>query len=108
MSFDIPEIHVADGSREAQILEAIMARDHVTTEEAVRSILRTAAMPQKIRSHSVTKPSSEPAPLSDYEIDQLARLGKTFGLLADVSDEQIARVEADINELKLEGLPTRG
>lgn len=40
MSFDIPPLHIPDNSREAQVIQAIMIRDQVTAEEAVRAALR--------------------------------------------------------------------
>lgn len=39
MTFDIP-LHIPDNSREAQVIEAIMNRDHVSPEEAIRAALR--------------------------------------------------------------------
>ena len=43
MSFDIPQIHIADNSVEAQVIEAIVNRDHITPEEVVRRALRGMA-----------------------------------------------------------------
>lgn len=34
------EINIADNSQEAQVLASIVSRDHVSPEEAVRSVLR--------------------------------------------------------------------
>jgi hypothetical protein len=42
MSFDIPQLHIADDSPEAQAVEHVMHAQHLTAEEAVRSILRSA------------------------------------------------------------------
>ncbi len=45
MSFDISNLHIADGSPEGQVVEAIISRDHVSPEEAVRRALRQLALP---------------------------------------------------------------
>jgi hypothetical protein len=42
MSYDIRNLHIAEDSPEGHVISAVMARDHVTPEEAVRSILRRA------------------------------------------------------------------
>ena len=42
MSFDIPPLHIPDNSLEARAIEAIISRDHVSPEEAVRRVLRDA------------------------------------------------------------------
>ncbi len=42
MSFDIPQLHIADNSPEAQMIRDVIARDHVTVEEAVLKIIRSA------------------------------------------------------------------
>lgn len=43
MSFDIPQLHFPGNSPEAQVIEAIINRDHVSPEEAVRRALRGIA-----------------------------------------------------------------
>ncbi|HEY3783245.1 MAG TPA: hypothetical protein VGL56_19370 [Fimbriimonadaceae bacterium] len=42
MSYDIPQIHIPDNSPEAKAIDFIVTHDHVTPEEAVRTILRRA------------------------------------------------------------------
>ena len=42
MSFDIPLLHIPDNSPEARAVESVMLTQHVSAEEAVRSILRSA------------------------------------------------------------------
>jgi hypothetical protein len=42
MGFDIPHIHVPDNSPEAQAVEQVMHSQHVSAEDAVLSILRSA------------------------------------------------------------------
>ena len=49
VSFDIPQIHIADNSPEARVIEAIMNRDHVSPEEVVRRALRGLALEQSTR-----------------------------------------------------------
>lgn len=39
MSFDIPQFVIADNSPEAEVIEAIISRDHVSVEEVVRRAL---------------------------------------------------------------------
>jgi hypothetical protein len=43
MSFDIPQIHIPDNSPEAQVLEAIISREHVSPEQVVLRALREMA-----------------------------------------------------------------
>ena len=43
MSFDIPQLHFADHSPEAQVVERVMQVEHLGPAEAVRYILRNAA-----------------------------------------------------------------
>jgi hypothetical protein len=43
MSYVIRNLHIEPDSPEGQGLEAIIARDHVTPEEAVRKLLREAS-----------------------------------------------------------------
>ncbi len=40
MSFDISNLHIADDSPEGRVLEAIVNRDQITPEEAIRRVLR--------------------------------------------------------------------
>lgn len=47
MSFDIPQIHIPDDSPEAQVMEAIISRDHVSPEDVVRRALRQMAIQTK-------------------------------------------------------------
>lgn len=47
MSFDIPEIHFPDNSQEAQVMEAIMRREHLTAEEIVRMAIRMLGLVAK-------------------------------------------------------------
>ena len=47
MPFDIPNLHIEQNSREGQNLQAIIERDHVTPEEAIRRALRHPALVQK-------------------------------------------------------------
>lgn len=47
MSFDISNLHIEQDSLEGQNLQAIIARDHVTAEEAVRRALRHPAVARK-------------------------------------------------------------
>ncbi len=48
MSFDIPSMHIADNSPEAEAVERVMLAQHVGAEEAVRRILRSAqTVPQE-------------------------------------------------------------
>jgi hypothetical protein len=47
MSFDIPQIHIPDNSPEALAVEHVMNAQHMTAEEAVRSILRSAKPAQE-------------------------------------------------------------
>jgi len=49
MSFDIPQLHIADNSPEARAVEHVMLAQHVSAEEAVRSILRSAQPAAKER-----------------------------------------------------------
>jgi len=43
MDFDIQSMHIEDGSPEGRVIEAIVKRDHITPEEAIRVGLRELA-----------------------------------------------------------------
>ena len=47
MPFDIPNLHIEQNSREGQNLQAIIQRDHVSPEEAIRRALRNPAVALK-------------------------------------------------------------
>ena len=47
MAFDIPNLHIEQNSPEGQNLQAIIQRDHVSPEEAIRRALRHPAVAQK-------------------------------------------------------------
>jgi len=44
MNYDIAQLHITDNSPEAQAIETIVNRDHVSPEEAVRRALRHPAL----------------------------------------------------------------
>lgn len=104
MSLDIP-IHFHENSPEARAIQAIVARDHISPEEVVRrAVMGLVGPPTSL--FPPDKPKVVP-PLSEDEIRQLDSLGKTFGLLADVPDEDIDRMAETIRQTKQEGFPPR-
>jgi hypothetical protein len=107
VSFDFP-IHIADNSPEAQVLEAIVTREHVSPEEVIRRAIRGLAIPPATAEAKTRKRKAKTVPpLSDDELRQLDGFGKTFGLLADVPDEEIDLIAASIRGMKREGFQPR-
>ena len=109
MSFDILNLHLADNSPEAGVIEGIVSREHVSPEEAVRRALRgVASTTRTVRPRPPKRRiAQEVEPLTNEELGQLEALGKTFGLVADVPDEEIDRMAASIRRMKREGFSNR-
>jgi len=75
MSFDIPQMHIAGNSIEARNLEAIIDRDHVTVEEAVRQALRTVEVkPAAHRKPATERQVQSVAPVTELELQQFREL----------------------------------
>jgi hypothetical protein len=74
MPFDIPNLRIEQNSREGQNLQAIMQRDHVSPEEAIRRALRHPALVQEMPGQEMIGlfASEEDRVLMD-EVMQLAR-----------------------------------
>lgn len=45
MSFDFSNLHIESGSPEGQVIQAIVEREHVAPEEALRRALRQVGQP---------------------------------------------------------------
>lgn len=94
MSFDFPATIRQDIQQYAQ-------EEHITTEEAALKIVQAGL--KTIRRKAATETLD-----IDDQIRQLKVLAPgTFGLLEDVPDEQIKRMEATIRRMKRERFPTR-
>ena len=108
MSFDIPQMHIPDNSTEARILEAIIDRDHVTVEEAVRRALRAVEFKPEAPIKSAPKRNDQSvAPVTDQELQQFKELYPGLGLLDDVTDEQWDRILKGARKLNKEGFSPR-
>jgi len=108
MSFDIPQMRIPDNSTEARILEAIIDRDHVTVEEAVRRALRTVEVKPAAPKKSATKRQAQSvAPVTDQELKQFKELYPGLGRLDDVTDEQWDRILKGACKMNKEGFPRR-
>jgi len=94
MSYDFPVTIQQDIQQYAQA-------EHITAEEAVLKIIQVGLK-------SIRRKAQKVAPLSDDELNQLKVLAPgTFGLLEDVPDEQIKRMDATIRRTKRERFPAR-
>ena len=92
MSFDFPAAILQDIQQYAQA-------EKISAEEALIKLVQTGL--------KATRRKVKPiAPLTDDEIRQLDGLGKTFGLLADLPDEDVDRMAASIQSMKREGFRT--
>lgn len=74
MGFDISNLHIDDNSPEGQNLRAIMSRDQVSPEEAIRRALRHPGVAKKTPAQELIGlfSSDEDAKLMD-EVMELAR-----------------------------------
>jgi uncharacterized protein (DUF433 family) len=88
MSLDLP------ASVELE-LQQYAESEHISPLDAAVHLIQKGLKSSKRKARAV-------APLTDDEIRQLDSLGKTFGLLADHSDEVIDRMAATINRMKQE------
>jgi hypothetical protein len=108
MSFDIPQMHIPDNSAEARNLEAIMVRDSVSPAEAVLTALRGMDVEHRRAQPRARKDKPMDGDLlTDELINQLKALDTSYGLLEDVPNEKIERMEATIRRMKREGFPKR-
>jgi len=74
MSYEIKNLHIEPNSPEELGLEAIIARDHVSPEEAIRGLLRNAS-PKRTPAQRMIGLLSKDAELVD-EIVELSREGR--------------------------------
>ena len=102
MSFDIPPLHIPDNSPEARAIQAIISRDRVTPEEAVRSVLRGAAMQlpkSKPKTPANRRDPRGVKPISEAELAKLDKLCPALQMLDDVTDEQWDRIAKVAREM---------
>jgi hypothetical protein len=103
MSFDL-HITLPDNSPEARLVQAIVSREHVSPEEAVRKVLRGSALePRKVKPSTSTSKPKPSEPLTMRELEQFEELFPSLGLLGDVTDEQWLSIEQDIGRMKRDG-----
>jgi hypothetical protein len=109
MSVDIPPIHFPDNSREAQVIQAIVSRDHITPEEVVRRALRgmIIATPKQRPVGARKRKSAKADPITDEELAAIDALCPALKLLNDVTDEQWEQVAAGARRMNKEGFPNR-
>jgi hypothetical protein len=93
MTYDFPATVQQDIQQYAQA-------EHISAEEAILKIV-------KVGRKTIRRKAQIVAPLSEDELRQLDGFGKTFGLLADVPDEDIDRMAATVRRMKREGSPAR-
>ena len=103
MTFDV-NMSIDSQSPEGNVVESIMARDHVTPEEAIRRVLRglqpaprIGATPQQRRK------ALKAAPLTSEEFDRLKSLFPPLTALQDVPDETWRRISK--GRMRTEGFP---
>jgi len=108
MSFDIPKMHIADNTPEARVLEAIISRDHISAEEAVRRAIRNLETSVVTPKATPRRRSAEPtASLSSAELSELESAFPGLTALDEVTEEQWARIDSKIRQGKRAGLSTR-
>ena len=109
MSFDVPQMHLPDNSPEAQIMEAIISREHVTPEEVVRMALRRLTIPHRpAKRVAPNKGQAQSiAPLTEAEMQYLDQMFPALDALDDVTDEQWGRIDKNVRRMKQARLSTR-
>ena len=108
MSFDIPKLHFPDHSPEAQVIEGIVTRDHVSPGEAVRRALRGLAKDTAVpRAQAKDRKGKRVAPLTDEELANLDRLCPALKLLDEVTDETWDQIAKGARRMNREGFSNR-
>jgi hypothetical protein len=84
MSFDIHDLHIEPDSPEGRGLQAIISRDHVTAEEAVRRVLRDAGTKQNPAQRMIGLFSSDEDAAMMDDVMQLSRESRTTETTRDI------------------------
>jgi len=103
MGFDIPQMHLPDNSHEAQVIEAVINRDQVSVEEAVRRALRSVEVKSDVPKKVRARRGAAASPVTNEELDAFKALYPGLGLLGDLSDEQWDRILKSSQAMKREG-----
>jgi len=107
MSFDIPKMHFPDDSQEARILEAIIDRDHVTVEEAIRRALRTVEVKPTAPTKSATKRKAGKGVITATELQQLRAI-PTFAFFEKLPETVIDTMKAASKQTRAERFTSHG
>lgn len=92
MSFDLPISVERDVERYA-------LSQHITPAEAAIKLIQSGL--------KMSQRKAEENLVTDEQVRQLKALDSSFGLLEDVPEEKIDRMAATIQQMKLEGFPSR-
>lgn len=106
MSFDIP-LHIPDNTPEAQAIEAIASRDHVSPEEVVRRAIRALVVPRPARAPTQRRKAQRVPPITDEELAQIDRICPALKLLDDVTDEEWNNVLRGARRMNREDFTSR-
>ena len=102
MSSDIPQMHFADNSYEAQVIEAVVNRDLVTVEEAIRRAHRTVEVKPR-------QPSSKRSgKVTEADLDVLRQKVPYFAFMESLPDDVVEGMQAASKQFRAERLVPRG